>query len=156
MELLLRIREFLLKRITFSTIFTVATVQKTDKPGRWKDELQDQPDSWQLTVSVPSVPKSLVFIRAYSYIRVFEEKYSYFARIFVIYSYFCELGHILRVVSCSIQLNHMATILQSWNNKKTCCWILNCIGVCAFLKQKQCLFTHFCRKNVASQIYALF
>ena len=54
MELLLRIRQFLLKRITFSTIFTVATVQKTDKPGRWKDELQDQPDSWQLTVSVPA------------------------------------------------------------------------------------------------------
>ena len=35
-----------------------------------------------------SAAKSLVFIRAYSYIRVFEEKYSYFARIFVIYSYF--------------------------------------------------------------------
>ena len=82
-----------------------------------------------MPIGQSSVPKSLVFIRAYSYIRVFEEKYSYFARIFVIYSYFCELGHILRVVSCSIQLNHMATILQSWNNQKTCCWILNCIGV---------------------------
>ena len=35
-----------------------------------------------------SAAKSLVFIRAYSYIRVFEEKYSYFTRIFVIYSYF--------------------------------------------------------------------
>ena len=35
-----------------------------------------------------SVTKSLVFIRVYSYIRVFEEKYSYFTRIFVIYSYF--------------------------------------------------------------------
>jgi len=66
-----------------------------------------------LPLMVCSVPKSLVFIRAYSYIRVFEEKYSYFTRIFVIYSYFCDLGHILRVVSCSIQFNHMATILQS-------------------------------------------
>ena len=35
-----------------------------------------------------SVTKSLVFIRTYSYKRVFEEKYSYFTCIFVIYSYF--------------------------------------------------------------------
>ena len=35
-----------------------------------------------------SVYKSLVFLRAFSYIRVFEEKYLYFTRIFVIYSYF--------------------------------------------------------------------
>ena len=73
----------------------------------------------------------------------------------VIYSYFCDLGHILYVVSCSIQLNHMATILQSWNNQKTC-WILNCIGVLWTCIKKMCLFTHFCRKNVASRIYALF
>ena len=63
--------------------------------------------------TICSAAKSLVFIRAYSYIRVFEEKYSYFTRIFVIYSYFCDLGHILRIVSCSSQLNRMATILQS-------------------------------------------
>ena len=54
-----------------------------------------------------SAAKSLVFIRAYSYIRVFEEKYSYFTRIFVIYSYFSDLGHILRVVSCLSQLNRI-------------------------------------------------
>ena len=109
-----------------------------------------------LLISRPSVTKSLVFIRAYSYIRVFEEKYSYFTRIFVIYSYFCDIGHILRVVSCSIQLNHMATILQSWNNQKTCCWILNCIGVLWTCIKKMCWLTHFCHKNVASRIYALF
>ena len=46
----------------------------------WEEE-----DSVQVIISAA---KSLVFIRAYSYIRVFEEKYSYFTRIFVIYSYF--------------------------------------------------------------------
>ena len=57
-----------------------------------------------------SVTKSLVFIRVYSYIRVFEEKYSYFTRIFVIYSYFCDLGHILRIVSCLSQLNRFCNL----------------------------------------------
>ena len=75
--------------------------------------------------STPSVPKSLVFIRAthiYEYLRKNTRillVFLWFTRIF------CDLGHILRVVSCLSQLNRI--------------W-----------------FTHFCRKNVASRIYALF
>ena len=45
------------------------------------------------SLGTDSAAKSLVFIRAYSYIRVFEEKYSYFTRIFVIYSYYSDLRH---------------------------------------------------------------
>ena len=84
-----------------------------------------------------SVTKSLVFIRAYSYIRVFEEKYSYFTRIFVIYSYFlwfrahstrCELFEPVKSYLINLWLQIHGKVLQSWNNKKTC-WILNCIGV---------------------------
>ena len=124
-----------------------------------------------------SVYKSLVFIRAYSYIRVFEEKYSYFTRILVIYSYFlwfrahstrCELFEPVKSYLINLWLQIHGKVLQSWNNQKTC-WILNCIGVLWNLNcirvlkkewilnfEKQCQFTHFCRKNVASRIYALF
>ena len=84
-----------------------------------------------------SAAKSLLFIRAYSYIRVFEEKYSYFTRIFVIYSYFlwfrahstrCQLFEPVKLYLINLWLQIHGKVLQYWNNQKTC-WILNCIGV---------------------------
>ena len=74
-----------------------------------------------------SAAKSLVFIRAYSYIRVFEEKYSYFTRIFVIYSYFlwlrahstrCELFEAVKSYFINLWLQIHGKVLQSWNNQK--------------------------------------
>ena len=100
-----------------------------------------------------SVPKSLVFIRATRIYEHLRKKYSYFTRIFVVYSYLrahstrCELFDPVKSFG-----NDSAILKQSKNmllNFELHRSTMN-------LHQKICWFTHFCRKNVASWIYALF
>ena len=87
---------------------------------------------------ISSVPKSLVFNTRTRIIRAFEEKCSYNARIL------CDLGHLLRVVSCSSQFNHMATILQCSESNLRTSFKTKTLILLIFSPYFACFFVAFC------------
>ena len=88
--------------------------------------------------NICSVPKSLVFDMRTRIIRAFEEKCSYNARIL------CDLGHLLRVVSCSSQFNHMATILQCSELNLRTSFKTKTLILLIFSPYFACFFVVFC------------
>ena len=70
------------------------------------------------------------------------------ARIMLVFVWFCRIfcyiGHLLRIVSCSCQFNHMATILQCGESNLRTFFKTKTLILLVFLPYFACTFAVFC------------